>query len=80
MTILEANDLYLKTCRDKYAQVHWLNYRQDLLGESVRLNWLLQRMSNDTKPLTNLNGSINTGVNQPNDTRQFIETWVNLVK
>jgi hypothetical protein len=80
MTILEANDQYIATCGDKYVMEHWFNFRQDLLGESVLLNWLLQRMATDTKPLVNLDGSIALGINQPDDTEQFIATWVDLLK
>lgn len=75
MTILEARDKYFETCGDKYAFGHWLNFRQDLLGDSVLANWLLQRMAEDTKPLVNLDGSINPGINQTDDYINFCKDW-----
>jgi hypothetical protein len=80
MTTLQARNLYFNQCEDQYVQAHWLKWRNNNIDSKVLTNWLVWRMKNDRAPIKNLDGSINPGVNQPDDLEQFIATWVNLVK
>jgi hypothetical protein len=58
MTAAKALDEYLRLSPDKFAKLHWDNYRGDSLEAKTTIEWLLLRAKQDISPFYNLDKSI----------------------